>query len=167
MNIAKKRKLLVAQLDEHLAMLDKSVIALAYSYDKCSAIGEKEEYDLTEQESFEALTSRFARASDILTQKVFKTLFILLQENIKTIIDAANFLEKLEIIETADNLLNIREIRNQIAHEYVESDIKSLFFDVLRYVPELKKIINNVKAYYQQNFSSTKSGGINSKQEED
>ncbi len=71
-----------------------------------------------------------------------------------TIIDAANFMEKLEIIETADNLLNIREIRNQIAHEYVESDIKALFFDVLHYVPELKKIINNVKAYYHQNFSS-------------
>ena len=31
MNIAKKRKLLVAQLDEHLAILDKSVMALAYS----------------------------------------------------------------------------------------------------------------------------------------
>lgn len=156
MNISKKRKLFLAQLDEHLATLDKSVIALVYSYDKCSAIGEKEEYDLEEQESFEALTSRFARTSDILTQKVFKALFILLQENIKTIIDAANFLEKLEVIENADDLLNIREIRNQIAHEYVESDIKALFFDVLRYVPELKKIINNVKAYYHKNLSSNR-----------
>ena len=156
MNISKKRKLFLAQLDEHLATLDKSVLALVYSYDKCSAIGEKEEYDLEEQESFEALTSRFARTSDILTQKVFKALFILLQENIKSIIDAANFLEKLEVIENADDLLNIREIRNQIAHEYVESDIKALFFDVLRYVPELKKIINNVKAYYHKNLSSNR-----------
>jgi hypothetical protein len=31
MNISKKRKLLLAHLDEHLATLDKSVIALAYS----------------------------------------------------------------------------------------------------------------------------------------
>jgi uncharacterized protein with HEPN domain len=126
--------------------------ALAYSQTKCEAIGEKEEYDLEEQESFEALTSRFARTSDILTQKVFKTLFILLQENIKTIIDAANLLEKLEILEKADNLLNIRELRNQIAHEYVESELKGLFFDVLRYVPELKKIIVNVKAYHSENL---------------
>ncbi len=156
MNISKKRKLLLAHLNEHLATLDKSVIALAYSYDKCSAIGDKEEYDLEEQESFEALTSRFARTSDILTQKVFKALFIILQENIRSIIDAANFLEKLEVLENADDLLNIREIRNQIAHEYVESDIKALFFDVLRYVPELKKIINNVKAYYHNNLSLNK-----------
>lgn len=155
MNISNKRKLLFAQLNEHLAFLNKSVTALEYSYDKCSAIGEKKEYNLEEQESFEALTSRFARSSDILTQKVFKTLFILLQEDVKTIIDAANFLEKLKIVDNADDLLNIREIRNQITHEYVESDLKTLFLDVLRYVPELRKIISKVRAYYQKTFAST------------
>ena len=156
MSISKKRKLLLTQFDEHLALLHKSVIALDYSYDKCSAIGEKEEFDLEQQESFEALTSRFARTSDILTQKVFKTLFILLQENTKTIIDAANLLEKLAVLESADDLLNIRELRNQIAHEYVEPDVKPLFFDVLLNVPKIRKIISNVTEYYQKQFSSTK-----------
>ena len=51
--------------------------------------------------------------------------------------------------------MNIREIRNQIAHEYVELDIRALFFDVLHYVPEMKKIIKNVNAYYDQNLSQT------------
>ena len=118
MNTTKNRKLLVKQLDEYLDVLEKATIALSYSYNKCCAIGKKDEYDLEEQESFEALTARFARTADILTQKVIKSLFILLQENIKTIIDAARFLEKLEIIEKADDLLNIREIRNQIAHGF-------------------------------------------------
>jgi uncharacterized protein YutE (UPF0331/DUF86 family) len=155
MSIQSKRSLLFAQLNENFVLLEKSMTALDYSYQKCDAIGEQSEYDLEEQESFEALTSRFARTSDILTQKVLKSLFILLQENIKTIIDAANFLEKLEVIEKAEDLLNIREIRNQIAHEYVESDIMALFFDVFRYVPEMKKIITNVKSYYDQNLSPT------------
>jgi len=31
-----------------------------------------------------------------------------------------------------------------------------LFFDVLRYVPEMKKIIKNVKAYFDKNLSSNK-----------
>ena len=65
-------------------------------------------------------------------------------------------MEKQAVLESADDLLNVRELRNQIAHEYVESDVKALFFDVLRYVPEIKKIINNVTAYYQKQFSSTK-----------
>ena len=47
-----KRKLLTTQLDENLVLLHKSVIALDYSYDKFSAIGEKEEFDLEQQESF-------------------------------------------------------------------------------------------------------------------
>ena len=76
MNITPKRNLLLAQLSENILLLEKSMKALAYSHKKCEAIGEKEEYDLEEQESFEALTSRFARTSDILTQKDFKTLFI-------------------------------------------------------------------------------------------
>ena len=79
MSVSKKRRLLLAQLQENRTLLDKSMKALAYFYEKCKAIGEKDEYDLEEQESFEALTSRFARTADILTQKVFKTLFILLQ----------------------------------------------------------------------------------------
>jgi uncharacterized protein YutE (UPF0331/DUF86 family) len=150
MTISEKRKLIVIQLDEYLTILDKSLVALEYSYDKCNAIGGKGEYDLEQQESFEALTSRFARTSDILTQKVFKSLFILLQEDIKTFIDMANFLEKLEIVDKADDLLNIREIRNQIAHEYVEPDVKSLFMDVLHFIPQLNNIIDNVKAYYNK-----------------
>jgi len=163
MSISKKRKLLISQMEEYLALLDKSVIALLYSYKKCNTIKRESEYDLEQQESFEALTSRFARTSDILTQKIFKTLFILLQENTKTIIDAANFLEKLEIVEKADDLLNIREIRNQIAHEYVESDLRDLFLDVLRYVPELNKIINNVKAYYQKTIANISNHGTGAK----
>lgn len=38
MTITKKRKLLITQLDEHLVLLHKSVVALDYSYDKEPAI---------------------------------------------------------------------------------------------------------------------------------
>lgn len=37
---------------------------------------------------------------------------MLMHEDIRTMIDGANFLEKLEVIESADDLLNIRELRN-------------------------------------------------------
>ena len=152
MNVSEKRRAFISQLDLNIKSLEKSIDALSYSYNKCSDIGEKKEYSLEEQEKFEALTSRFARTSDILTQKVLKTVFILIQENVKTIIDAANLLEKLEIIERADDLLNIRELRNQIAHEYQETELNSLFMDVLKYVPELKKIVDGLKKYLKEVF---------------
>ena len=150
MNISKKKSLLKSQLNENLALLEKALNALTYSNDKCRAIGEKTDYDMEEQESFEALTSRFARTADILTQKVFKSIFALLQENIKTIIDAGNLVEKLGIVDHADIILNIRELRNQIAHEYVNSDLNTLFIDVLHYVPLLKKVTDSVKAYVKK-----------------
>ncbi len=152
MNIIDKRRLLLTQLNEYILALEKASNALSHSYNKCSAIGKRKQYTMEEQESFEALTSRFARTSDILTQKVSKTLFVLLQENIKTIIDAATFLEKLGIIANADDLLNVREIRNQIAHDYITEDIGVLFLDVLHYVPELQKIIHNFNAYIRKAF---------------
>jgi len=154
MNISKKRKLLTVQLNENFEALEKSLDVLNYSFRKCKSLGEKEEYEQEEQESFEALTSRFARTSDILTQKVFKSLFALLQENVKTIIDSANILEKLEIVENADDILNIRELRNQIAHEYVEADLNSLFMDVMRYVPALETVIDSLKKYINNQFFS-------------
>ena len=148
-----KRKLLLQQLEESLSTLDRSLKTLRYSFSKCSSIKEADAYNLNEQESFEALTSRFARTSDILTQKILKTMFALIQENPKTFLDAANLLEKIEIVDHADDLLNIRELRNQIAHEYVIDDLHALFADVLQFVPELEKVVQNVKIYIDKNVT--------------
>ena len=148
-----KRKLFLQQIKESLSILDRSLETLRYSFSKCNSIEEAGSYNLKNQESFEALTSRFARTSDILTQKVLKTMFALIQENPKTFLDAANLLEKIEIVDHADDLLNIRELRNQIAHEYVMDDLHVLFADVLQFVPELEKVVQNVKIYIDKNVT--------------
>jgi uncharacterized protein YutE (UPF0331/DUF86 family) len=147
MSISEKRKLMAAQLRENLADLDKASEAMAYSHHKCQTIGEKADYDLEEQETFEALTARFARTSDIFTLKALKTVFFLLQENPRTNIDAAHLAEKLGIVDNVDILLNLRELRNQIAHEYVRTQLAQLFMDVMHYVPELHAVIDNLKTY--------------------
>lgn len=147
MKIAEKRRQYRKQIDAHLADIEKAVDALTYSRNKCRTIDQLNENDLEVMESFEALATRFARASDLLTQKVLKSLFIILQEEAPTLIDRANFLAKLKIISSADTLLNIREIRNQIAHEYVTEDIKSLYQDIIDYTPALIETIKHLKLY--------------------
>lgn len=147
MKIDQKRKLMLRQFEEHLSNLNRSLEALRYSYSKCEKIYEKEIYDNKEQESLEALTARFARSSDILTQKVLKTLFALIQEHPKTFLDAANLLEKIEVVDTVDDIINIRELRNQIAHEYVNEDLRALFTDVLKYAPDLERLADSVREY--------------------
>lgn len=77
---------------------------------------------------------------------------MLIQEDIRTVIDGANLLEKLSIVTSADDLLNIREIRNQIAHEYVENELGVLYLDVLQNIPLLQKIIKKLEDYINESF---------------
>ena len=75
-----------------------------------------------------------------------------MQEDIKTIIDGANFLEKLEIIGNSDDLLNIRAIRNQIAHDYIKDDLNGFYQEIIDFFPMLNKIADAVKTFYRSKF---------------
>lgn len=130
-------------LTEQIKTLNKSLSDFKKSYDKCSAIGIKKRYNFEESESFDALTSKFARISDIFTQKILRTILNLLHEYPLTFIDMANLSEKIGIISSSDELLEIRELRNTIAHEYIEENLVELYKDVLKYSPILIDYINN------------------------
>jgi len=152
-DIAKKQKMMIEELIRNLKILRNGEDSLSYSYEKCKSIEIKGEYSLEELESFEALTSRFARLADILTQKVFKSIFFLLQETPSSFVDKVNLAEKLSMIKSADRLLNIREMRNEIVHEYRLDEIELIFSDVLDYTPVLLKTIKTVEEYAREKFS--------------
>ncbi len=118
-------------LKENINLLQKSIQTLRLSFNKCNKIGIKKEYTFEELESFDSLTSKFARTSDIFTQKALRSVFNLLRENSSTFIDMANKAEKLDLITNADDLIEIRDIRNEIAHEYIQEIIQELFKKVL------------------------------------
>lgn len=57
--------------------------------------------------------------------------------------------EKLEIIVDAESLLAIRDLRNQIAHEYIPEAIAELIPEVISYCQELVKNIDKTKVFIQ------------------
>ena len=126
-----KRRLLKEQLCDEVHRMQAALDTLKFSKKKCNDLRLDESLSQESLESLEALTSRFARVSDILTQKVLKTIFLLLQERPGSFIDQTNRAEKLSIIPDAVQLQTIRELRNEIAHEYRFQDISNLFSDVL------------------------------------
>lgn len=85
-------------LEIEMDFLENSNNMLSYSYNICSNIGLKEKYSLEELDKFEALTSRFARTSDILIQKVLRLIDIIELEIPGTVIDRINRAEKRELI---------------------------------------------------------------------
>lgn len=138
------------QLDENLDLCRKALASLEYSVKKCSKLLEDGQERTPEgEESLEALTARFARAVDLFTQKVLKSFFLLLRENVLTQIDKANYLEKLQIIEKRDELLVLRDLRNEIAHEYKNTTRDELFALVLEQSSQLNKIFARTEEYIQ------------------
>ncbi|MBI2968373.1 MAG: hypothetical protein HYY40_11260 [Bacteroidetes bacterium] len=65
-------KKLIALLQEEFKTLLKSAGVLKLSLSNCHEIGIKDEFTPDELEKFEAMCSRFARASDILIQRIFR-----------------------------------------------------------------------------------------------
>ncbi len=134
-----REALMREELKEDFSRLDRAVKMLKYSLQRCKKIGMKTDYSLEELDRFESLTSRFARTSDIYTQKVMKGVILILREEANTFIDRANLFEKLEV-SSAEDLKMIRDLRNEISHEYKIDDITEIFEAVIEYSDKLIKV---------------------------
>jgi hypothetical protein len=71
-------------------------------------------------EHIDQLVYRFTKLQDALGAKLFPLIVSILREDSKTltIYDVLNELEKREAIPSAESWMVLREIRNQIAHDY-------------------------------------------------
>ena len=146
-------------LKEDINLLDKVADILVYSYNKCKEIGIKEEYSYEELDKFESFTSRFARLSDFLIYRIFRLIDKIDLESEGTFRDIINRSEKKEIIKSAEIFIEIRILRNQIVHEYIQDDIQGLFKKVLDYTPYLFDSIDRVKKYTEKYNSAEEKTG--------
>jgi len=130
-------------LQSALTTLNKSVI-------KCKEIGIKNEYTFEEQESIDSLTSKFNRTSDLFTQKILRTTWMLLHEPFVPFIDMMNMCEKIGILGSSDQMISIRDMRNQIAHEYIPEAIRDMLPEVIEFTQQLYKNIELCRAFLEK-----------------
>jgi hypothetical protein len=130
-----------------IEILESAVRWLERSYAICQKIGSKTRYSSEEFDAFETLTSRFARVSDIFIHKVFRAMDVVEMEDGGTIIDVVNRAHKRNLFESVDEIRVIKDVRNEIAHEYIQNDLAGIFEDVLRLTPKLFALLNNVRSY--------------------
>jgi len=110
-------QIIIDLLQSELVLLQAAVDTLQMSVRKCKTIGIKENCTFEELESFDSLTSKFNRTSDIFTQKVLRSVWMLLHEPFVPFIDMMNKGEKMLMLQSADQMIEIRDLRNQITHE--------------------------------------------------
>ena len=134
-----------ALLNEELAAIHRAGERLEHSYQKCLQL--KTPSTPEELESIEAFTSRFSRVSDMLIQRTFRLIDELDLDNEGTVRDRINRAEKKGLIERADDFVEIRKLRNAIAHEYQPDAPEKIFTEVLEFTPLLLDSIRRVSRY--------------------
>ncbi len=142
-------QLLINVLHSEWDLLQAAVKTMKLSVDKCQIIVSKESYTFEELESFDSLTSKFNRTSDLFTQKVLRTVWMLLHEPFAPFIDMMNNCEKMEILHSADQMIEIRDLRNQIAHEYLPDAIRELVPEVIDLSTNLIENIETCKVFLE------------------
>jgi uncharacterized protein YutE (UPF0331/DUF86 family) len=139
-----------AVLRENLNGMRKSVVWLRRSYAKCTRIGVKEDYTEDEFDAFENLASRYARMLDVVLNKVFRSIDAIELEDSGTLLDAVNRAEKRGIVDSAERVRTLKDLRNDIVHEYETDDLKSLFQTTLDATPALFAIAESVERYCER-----------------
>ena len=137
----------IRALEETLRQLDDGAKWLGRSLKRCQKAAGKKELSAAEIDAFEALTSRFARLSEMILQKLFRGLDHIELEDSGTLLDALNRAEKRGLIDSAAAFREIRELRNEVAHEYAQEALIELFGGILQHSPTLLEIVRRADDY--------------------
>ena len=111
----------------------------------------------------DAFIFRFIKLQDIMGEKLFRLILNNLKENDVNsnnvpFIDVLNKLEKYRIINSADEWLNLRKIRNSFTHEYPEDLFKRVdsLNNGFNHVYNIYDIYDKIKNYAEKNILSVK-----------
>ena len=94
---------------------------------------------------------RFAKLQDAIGQKLFKTVLLYLNEDIegKPFIDILNLMEKLHLLESANIWKQLRDDRNELAHNYEDEpeQMSETINNLYNKKDLLIEIYNKIKMY--------------------
>ena len=98
-------------------------------------------YSPEEREPYDALSDRFVRSIEICL-KFFKGYErYMYAENLETLRDQLNRMEKLNLISSVLVWMQMRDVRNRIVHDYLPEEIKDIYTSIMgTYGNELKSI---------------------------
>lgn len=100
--------------------VEKSRSRLFYRViDAAWVAGIEQDDDLAER--VEAFASRYSRLQDTMGEKLFPKLLELIGQTGKTLIDVLNQVERVGLLQDAQQWLVWRNLRNRLIHEYMEN----------------------------------------------
>ena len=114
--------------------LQKALMHLAYSHEKSLKI-ELSEANLADDrilQTFEGLSYRFVRSTNIFVSRCLKTYILIREPGFRgSLLDFLNAAHKLNFISSAEEWATIRELRNSTVHDYLDPELVLYFKSVL------------------------------------
>ncbi len=104
---------------QHLATTDQRLFTSAFTLAQANQL----EADPDLAERVEAFVGRFGRLQDTVGDKLLPLLLATLGEKTAAAIDNLDRAERLWLINSADEWMTMRNLRNQMIHEYVEDPV--------------------------------------------
>jgi hypothetical protein len=100
----------------HLLQTDTRLFGNLFTVEEAQRI----ELDPILAERLDAFVSRFGRLQDTVGDKLLPALLVSMAEKPGAAIDNLDRAEKLRLIESAEAWMEMRRLRNQMVHEYIE-----------------------------------------------
>lgn len=111
-------KNIIYECDKHLLRINNSYKYISF----IMPLNAKKYHNLSEETItyIDQYLFRFAKLQDTVGNKLFKNLLLLLQENIedKSFLDILHRLEKINVLDNVNSWIYLRDIRNEISHQY-------------------------------------------------
>jgi uncharacterized protein YutE (UPF0331/DUF86 family) len=143
-------------LAQALAELAEARRHLDYSYQQVATLPHSlAGLNESQLESIEAFTSRFARAVDLLVNKVLRSLDRVELKPPGTLLDTVNRAEQRAFIDRADTLREMKDVRNMIAHDYAGANAGEIAAYCREQKPVFDATCDRVAVYVRQLLSST------------
>lgn len=130
-------------LTENVTALKHSVAWLQRSFSICNDVADKQNLSAEEMDAYESLTARFARTADLLFNKVFRSIHYVQEGENRPWLDVLLHMEKMGVIESSEYARLLKELRNDIVHEYALNDLLDLFKEVYEQTPVLLKMVDS------------------------
>lgn len=119
---------------------------LSWSIERCKSLGPAP-WGAEQLERLESMASRFARLSDLLSQRVMRLADELELESPGSLLDRIRRAEKRGWASADGQLIRVRELRNLIAHEYEDEDLAALYAELLKLAPTLLDAASKASAW--------------------
>ena len=100
-----------------------------------------------ERETLEALTARYGRALDFLTQKLLRTIDRIELTDDGSVLDRVNRFKKRRVLRDNVNYAQLKDLRNQIVHEHIIDETDRVVVEVLNFAPLIVEMFSKAEEY--------------------